>query len=122
MTSSVVLDAPWIEDRPEGEGMIRVNHYPNGRPITCGMTFHQLETWTGATWTGLARVDCVLVSYRATPRMTWVIAAPNRFPAVPDLWLSARAFGTEGDAIDALWRLHGLFVEGEYPADIADAI
>ena len=122
MTSMTRLDGHWIEDRPEGEGMIRVNHYPNGTPITCGMTFHQLEMWNGATWIGLARVDCVLVSYRATPQMAWVIAAPGSFRPVPDLWLSARAFATEGDAIDALWRLHGLFVAGEYPTDIRDAI
>ena len=113
---------PWTEERPEGEGVIRVSHMPNGNPVMAGLTFHVLEHWTGREWQPLARVDCVLTSWRATPVMAWVVTAPGSFKPVPDLWLSCRAFANEGDGIDALWRLHGLFVAGEYPSDVRDAI
>ncbi len=113
---------PWTEERTEGEGVIRVTHIPNGAPMTCGLTFHVLEQFDGREWRPMARVNAVLTSYRATPIMAWVISAPGTFKPSPDLWLSCRAFATEGDAIDALWRLHQLFVEGELPQDIRDAV
>ena len=116
------LDAKWTEERDAGEGVIRVTHIPNGYPITAGLTFHQLEQWNGNAWVPMARVNAVLTSYRATPVMAWTISAPGTFKPVPDLWLSCRAFANEGDGIDALWRLHDLFVAGEYPTDIRDAV
>ena len=116
------LDAQWVEERDAGEGVIRVTHIPNGFPITAGLTFHQLEQWTGREWQPMARVNAVLTSYRATPVMAWTISAPGTFKPVPELWLSCRAFACEGDGIDALWRLHDLFVAGEFPTDIRDAI
>ena len=116
------LDAKWTEERDAGEGVIRVTHIPNGYPITAGLTFHQLEQWNGNAWVPMARVNAVLTSYRATPVMAWTISAPGTFKPVPELWLSCRAFANEGDGIDALWRLHDLFVAGEYPADIRDAV
>ena len=116
------LDAKWTEERDAGEGVIRVTHIPNGYPITAGLTFHQLEQWNGNAWVPMARVNAVLTSYRATPVMAWTISAPGTFKPVPELWLSCRAFANEGDGIDALWRLHDLFVAGEYPSDIRDAV
>ena len=101
---------------------IRVTHVPNGAPINCGLTFHVLEVFDRGTWLPLAKVNAVLTVYRATPTMAWVIAAPGTFQADPSLWLSCRAFATEGDAIDALWRLHGLWTWGQFPRDIRDAI
>ena len=116
------LDRTWVEERTAGEGVIRVTHIPNGSPITCGLTFHVLEQFNGAIWVPIARVNAVLTSLRATPIMAWTVSAPGTFKPVPDLWLSVRAFANEGDGIDALWRLHDLFVAGEYPSDIRDAI
>ena len=116
------LGSAWVEERDRGEGVIRVRHIPNGEPMSCGLTFHVLEQWFRHRWVPMARVNCVLTSWKATPVMAWTISAPGTFLPVPDLWLSCRAFANEGDGIDALWRLHDLFVAGEYPSDIRDAV
>jgi hypothetical protein len=117
-----VLEPNWVEERESGEGEVRVRHITNGQPINAGLTFHVLETHDRGTWYPIARVDCVLTSWRSTPVMAWLIAAPGSFLPVPDLWLSCRAFATEGDGIDALWRLHDLYVAGELPNDIRNAV
>ncbi len=122
MTTSSGTYEPWIEERTEGEGVIRVTHMPTGELMAGGLTFHVLEQFDGREWRPMARVNAVLTAYRSTPTMAWVISAPGTFKPNPDLWLTCRAFQTEGDAIDSLWRLHQLFVEGEYPTDIRDAI
>jgi len=122
MNTTAPTSSSWVEERPEGEGVVRVTHIPNGEPMMCGLTFHRLEQWDGHRWVAMARVSCVLTSWKSSPVMAWTISAPGTFKAVPDLWLSCRAFANEGDGIDALWRLHDLFVAGEYPSDIRDAI
>lgn len=122
MTTTEMSTESWSEERQGGGGRIRVMHQPNGAPMYCGLTFHVLESFDGLRWRPMAKVNAVLTSMKATPQMAWVISAPGTFHASPDLWLTCRAFPTEGDAIDALWRLHGLWLEGDYPVDIRDAI
>ena len=121
---TITQDRPesWTEEYPEGGGRIRVMHMPSGLPIYGGLTLHVLERFDGLRWHPMAKINAVLTTYRSTPSIAWLITAPGSFHADPSLWLTCRAFTTEGDAIDALWRLHGLWLAGDYPVDIRDAI
>ncbi len=116
------LGSAWVEERDGGEGVIRMTHIPDGQPMSCGFTLHALEQWDGHRWVPMARLNCVLVVRKATPHMAWTVSAPGTFKPIPELWLSCRAFANEGECIDALWRLHDLFVAGEWPDDIRNAI
>ncbi len=122
MTTSSPTLTQAVPELADTVDRFRVTHIPDGMSRERGLTYHVLEVFNVDRWVPMARVDAVLVSLRSTPHLHWFIYAPGTFDAVPDLWLSCRAFATEGDAIDSLWRLHGLAMAGNYPHDIRDAI
>jgi len=70
----------------------------------------------------LARIDAILYASRATPILSWQITAPAHEYQMPHVWMAVRAFATEGDCIDALWRLLGLAEAGCLPMDLRDAV
>jgi len=102
---------------------IQMRHIADGIVVPGGITFHVLEqVLPDGTLRGVARIDAVLYVDRSSPRMSWQITAPAFEYQLPHLWLAVRAFGTEGDCIDALWRLRGLAELGLLPVDLRDAV
>lgn len=102
---------------------LRVRHVPDGVSVTSGITFHVLEqVLPDGTLRPLARIDAVLYASRATPVLSWQITAPAHEYRMPHVWMAVRGFTTEGDAIDALWRLHGLAEAGSLPVDLRDVV
>ena len=100
-----------------------MEHHPHGEPVMNGMRYHTLWRFNADhTRELVAAVQCAIVTYRATPILSWHVAAPERFSEHTTLVVSQRAFPTEGDAMDALLRLETLGIEGNLPADIRDAI
>ena len=102
---------------------VQIRHVPDGIIIPGGITFHVLETlnWDG-TLRSLARIDAILYARRSDPVLEWRITAPAYEYAMPNTWMAVRAFSTEGDAIDALWRLLGMAEHWALPTDLRDAI
>ena len=102
---------------------VQMRHVPEGIIIPSGITFHVLEqVLPDGTLRALARIDAILYAQRSNPVLEWRITAPGFEYQMPDVWLAVRAFSTEGDAIDALWRLRGMAEEGNLPNDLRDAI
>ena len=102
---------------------VQMRHVPEGIIIPSGITFHILEqVLPDGTLRALARIDAILYVSRSNPVLEWRITAPAFEYQMPDVWMAVRAFSTEGDAIDALWRLRGMAEEGNLPNDLRDAI
>jgi len=102
---------------------VQMRHVPEGIIIPSGITFHVMEqVLPDGTLRALARIDAILYAQRSNPVLEWRITAPGFEYQMPDVWLAVRAFSTEGDAIDALWRLRGMAEEGNLPNDLRDAI
>lgn len=102
---------------------LRMRHVVEGIPVRAGLTFHLLEqVLPDGTVHQLARIDAVLYATRATPVLSWQITAPAHEYRMPHVWMAVRAFTTEGDAIDALWRLHGLAEAGSLPVDLRNVV
>jgi hypothetical protein len=102
---------------------VQMRHVPEGIIIPSGITFHVMEqVLPDGTLRSLARIDAILYAQRSNPVLEWRITAPGFEYQMPDVWLAVRAFSTEGDAIDALWRLRGMAEEGNLPNDLRDAI
>jgi len=102
---------------------VQMRHVPEGIIIPSGITFHVMEqVLPDGTLRALARIDAILYAQRSNPILEWRITAPGFEYQMPDVWLAVRAFSTEGDAIDALWRLRGMAEEGNLPNDLRDAI
>ena len=102
---------------------VQMRHVPEGIIIPSGITFHLMEqVLPDGTLRALARIDAILYAQRSNPVLEWRITAPGFEYQMPDVWLAVRAFSTEGDAIDALWRLRGMAEEGNLPNDLRDAI
>jgi hypothetical protein len=100
-----------------------MEHHPYGEPVMNGMRYHTLWRFNvDHTRELVAAVQCVIVTYRATPTLSWHVAAPERFSEHTTLVVSKRAFPNEGEAMDALLRLETLGIEGNLPTDIRDAI
>ena len=102
---------------------VQMRHVPEGIIIPSGITFHVMEqVLPDGTLRPLARIDAILFVSRSNPVLEWRITAPAFEYQMPDVWMAVRAFSTEGDAIDALWRLRGMAEEGNLPNDLRDAI
>ena len=102
---------------------VQMRHVPEGIIIPSGITFHVLEqVLPDGTLRALARIDAILYAQRSNPVLEWRITAPAFEYQMPDVWMAVRAFSTEGDAIDALWRLRGMAELGLLPTDLRDAI
>ena len=102
---------------------VQMRHVPEGIIIPSGITFHVMEqVLPDGTLRALARIDAILYAQRSNPVLEWRITAPAFEYQMPDVWMAVRAFSTEGDAIDALWRLRGMAEEGNLPNDLRDAI
>jgi len=102
---------------------VQMRHLPDGIVVPGGITFHVMEqVLPDGTLRPLARIDAILYATRANPVLSWQITAPAFEYQLPHLWLAVRAFGTEGDTIDALWRLRGMAELGVLPMDLRDAI
>jgi len=102
---------------------VQMRHVPEGIIIPSGITFHLMEqVLPDGTLRALARIDAILYAQRSNPVLEWRITAPAFEYQMPDVWMAVRAFSTEGDAIDALWRLRGMAEEGNLPNDLRDAI
>ena len=102
---------------------VQIRHVPDGILIPGGITFHVMEqVLPDGTLRPLARIDALLYARRSNPVLEWRITAPAFEYQMPDVWMAVRAFGTEGDAIDALWRLRGMAELGLLPTDLRDGI
>ena len=102
---------------------VQMRHVIDGIIIPAGITFHVLEQeLPDGTLRPLARIDAILYASRSNPVLEWRITAPAFEYQMPDVWMAVRAFSTEGDAIDALWRLRGMAELGLLPTDLRDAI
>ena len=102
---------------------VQMRHVPEGIIIPSGITFHVMEqVLPDGTLRALARIDAILYAQRSNPVLEWRITAPGFEYQMPHVWIAVRAFSTEGDAIDALWRLRGMAEEGNLPNDLRDAI
>ena len=102
---------------------VQIRHVPDGILVPGGITFHVMEqVLPDGTLRPLARIDALLYARRSNPVLEWRITAPAFEYQMPDVWMAVRAFGTEGDAIDALWRLRGMAELGLLPTDLRDGI
>jgi len=102
---------------------VQMRHVPEGIIIPGGITFHVMEqVLPDGTLRPLARIDAILYARRSDPVLEWRITAPAFEYQMPDVWMAVRAFSTEGDAIDALWRLRGMAEEGLLPTDLRDGV
>ena len=100
-----------------------MEHLPYGESCHGGSIVHNLWRFPESGERVLvARVQCMIVFYRATASLVWHVAAPEPRPVGVPLVLSQRAFDTEGDAMDALLRLEALAIDGKLPMDLRDAI
>lgn len=97
-----------------------LRHHPI---VPGGITFHVMEqVLPDNTVRPLVRIDAVLYESGSKPILSWQLTAPAFEYDLPHLWLAVRAFETEGDTLDALWRLRGMAEEGLLPTDLRDAI
>ena len=122
MTSNTDM-RPAVGRMVDCTSQVQIRHVPDGIIIPGGITFHVLETLTiDGTVRPLARIDAILYASRSNPVLEWRITAPAYEYAMPNTWMAVRAFSTEGDAIDALWRLLGMAEFFCLPTDLRDAI
>ena len=123
MTEPNVLQAPVVGRMIDCTYQVQMRHVPEGITVHAGITFHVLEqVLPDGTLRGLARIDAVLYADRSNPRLSWQITAPAYEYQMPHAWMAVRAFETEGDCIDALWRLRGMAELGFLPTDLRDAV
>ena len=102
---------------------LEMRYLPDGVPVNGGRTYHVLQqVCDDSTVNLLARIDATVVTVVGTASILWYINAPANEYDMPHVWMAVRAFSTEGDAIDALWRLRGLAEKGLLPTDLRDAI
>ena len=102
---------------------VQIRHVPDGILVPGGITFHVMEqVLPDGTLRALARIDALLYARRSNPVLEWRITAPAFEYQMPDVWMAVRTFGTEGNTIDALWRLRGMAELGLLPTDLRDAI
>jgi len=102
---------------------VQMRHVPDGIPVVSGLTFHVLEqVLPDGTLRLLARIDAILYASRATPILSWQITAPAFEYEMAHVWMAVRAFQSEGDCIDALWRLRGMAEIGLLPKDLRDVV
>jgi len=100
-----------------------MRYLPDGVPCEGGRTYHVLAQVCDDGWTAeLARIDATVVTVMGKATILWYINAPGYEYDMPHVWIAVRAWDTEGDAIDALWRLRELAKCGELPRDLRDAI
>ena len=112
-----------IGPTPRDRSTYMMEHIPHGEFVQGGAVLHKL--WRFPPEGGqvlVARVQCGVVMYRATPSISWYVSAPVPHPHGEPLVVAMRAFDTEGDAMDALLRLEALGCDGVLPADLRDAI
>ena len=101
----------------------RIRHIEYGDPVYMGRAYHSLEEWDGKVWRPIAQVQALISPTSRGPVIDWFVCQKDRVHlSHTTYWSPRRHFKTEGDAIDALWRLLGLYQEGLYPEEIADAI
>ena len=102
---------------------VQMRHVPDGIPVVSGLTFHVLEqVLPDGSLRLLARIDAILYASRATPILSWQITAPAFEYDMAHVWMAVRAFESEGDCIDALWRLRGMAELGLLPKDLRDVV
>ena len=102
---------------------VQIRHVSDGVIIPGGITFHVMEqVLPDNTVRPLVRIDAVLYASGSKPILSWQITAPAFEYDLPHLWLAVRAFETEGDTLDALWRLRGMAELALLPTDLRDAI
>jgi hypothetical protein len=102
---------------------LEMKYLPVGVPCEGGRTYHILsQVCDDGTVCLLARIDATVVNVVGTATILWYINAPAIEYDMPHVWMAVRSWSTEGDAIDALWRLRGLAQAGQLPNDLRDAI
>ena len=103
--------------------VLDVRYMPEGMPCEGGRTYHVLnQHCSDGTVNTIARIDATVVTVMHKATILWYINAPGHEYDMPHLWIAVRAWDTEGDAIDALWRLRKLANAGQLPLDLRDAI
>ena len=123
MTESMVSQALVVGRMIDCTYQVQMRHVPDGIPVVSGLTFHVLEqVLPDGSLRLLARIDAVLYAHGSNPRLSWQITAPAFEYDMAHVWMAVRAFETEGDCIDALWRLRGMAELGLLPKDLRDAI
>jgi hypothetical protein len=102
---------------------LELRYLPDGIPTDGGRTYHILsQECADGTSNQLARIDATVVTVLAEATILWYVNAPAYEYQMPHIWMAVRAFPTEGDAIDALWRLRRLAEHRSLPMDLRDAI
>jgi hypothetical protein len=102
---------------------LEMRYLETGTPCEGGRTYHILsQNFEDHTQHQLARIDAMVVHVMNEATLMWYINAPGHEYDMPHVWIAVRAFHTEGEAIDALWRLRHLAAAGELPVDLRDAI
>ena len=102
---------------------LEMKYLPDGVPCEGGRTYHILsQVCDDGTIHLLARIDATVVTQGGNAVILWYINAPAVEYQMPHVWMAVRAFSTEGDAIDALWRLRGMAELGLLPTDLRDGI
>jgi hypothetical protein len=102
---------------------LEMHYLENGVPCEGGRTYHVLsQVCDDGTQNQLARIDATVVTVMGEAKILWYINAPGYEYDMPHVWIAVRAWDTEGDAIDALWRLRKLAKAGQLPLDLRDAI
>ena len=123
MTDQVVLKEHKVGRMIDCTYQVQMRHVPDGIPVVSGLTFHVLEqVLPDGTLRLLARIDAILYASRATPILSWQITAPAFEYEMAHVWMAVRAFQSEGDCIDALWRLRGMAEIGLLPKDLRDVV
>ena len=123
MTDQVVLKEHKVGRMVDCTYQVQMRHVPDGIPVISGLTFHVLEqVLPDGTLRLLARIDAILYASRATPILSWQITAPAFEYEMAHVWMAVRAFQSEGDCIDALWRLRGMAEIGLLPKDLRDVV
>jgi len=102
---------------------LEMQYLPDGVPCEGGRTYHVLsQVCVDGTQNQLARIDATVVTVMGKATILWYVNAPGYEYEMPHRWIAVRAWDTEGDAIDALWRLRKLADAGRLPLDLRDAI
>ena len=123
MTESMVSQEHKVGRMIDCTYQVQMRHVPDGIPVISGLTFHVLEqVLPDGTLRLLARIDAILYASRATPILSWQITAPAFEYEMAHVWMAVRAFQSEGDCIDALWRLRGMAEIGLLPKDLRDVV
>jgi len=123
VTDQVVLKEHKVGRMIDCTYQVQMRHVPDGIPVVSGLTFHVLEqVLPDGTLRLLARIDAILYASRATPILSWQITAPAFEYEMAHVWMAVRAFQSEGDCIDALWRLRGMAEIGLLPKDLRDVV